>query len=305
MIYLEQFNHFSSLNNIDKITPNHCVGTNKLLGQDYSKIFFENDIQKNNTQFESFHELCILMRSFIVIDDFIKDENYTGIYYDELRNLILDIEKRCIHLIISLGETVRLWNKYKKIYETTNKKFQQNNLFESVSDKCSFLFLPFEMKIISNNGFSDDFKHFVKYFLFSLQLLDDFKDIEEDITHIKCHNLFLRNLNNGEKEWLLNNKQSLAIPLLLYIYKNIITLKDNLNKSKILIAYYNNSIQWFTNILKGNLTNNHINIFHDHFEDYCFSHKEIKKLINEKYNCSSIDYNMISAENMHSLNVSI
>jgi hypothetical protein len=281
----------------------HCIGTGKLLGTKYAKAILE-ECKCNDIIYEtSLEHLCCLMRSYIVLDDFIKDSNLSSREAYPIQVVLLNIESQSKHLIHNLSDNAAcLWAKYLKLYESAYVDFDKRNPFRSIINKCSFAFLPFELKLFHQLERSHYVKEVIEYYLFALQLLDDFHDIEEDQHAPKNHNLFLLNVPINRQLSIYGLRHLLALPLLNYIdyeLSNIITKLSG----QILKEHIGKSLLWLKKI-KDHLSHLPMdsNIFPNSFKSFIFHYNDVlykKSPANKNDDYSHIDE--ICAESMHTV----
>jgi hypothetical protein len=287
------------------VVPNihHCIGSGKLLGTKYAKAILEecgcNDLIGEKT----LEHLCCLMRSYIVLDDFIKDSHLSSREADTIQVVLLNIESKSKHLIHNLcDDSAHLWDKYLKLYESAYINFDKRNPFRSIINKCSFAFLPFELKLIQHVERSHHTKEVIEYYLFALQLLDDFHDIEEDQHAPQNHNLFLLNVPIDRQLSMYSLRHIFAIPLLNYVDYEISNIITKLS-GQILKEHIEKSLLWLRKI-KYHLSHLPMdsNIFPDTFKTFTFHHNDVlyKKSLTLKDDDSSY-IDAICAENMHTV----
>lgn len=285
----------------------HCIGKDRLLGEYYGQALSESLHLMNMNHFKNLNELCVLLRSFIVLDDYLKDKQYSLANEDYIITWLRNIKSRINELINELGGHFSLWGKYFKEYEQAYNFFNPSDCFNYTHRKCSFVFLPFELPIfIANEEHKSIIINFIKYFLFSLQLIDDFKDMEEDIISHKNHNLYLSKLTKPYSKKIIIIKSILLMPLLDYIRNNISKVHTNTLSSNVLSVFYENCMDWL-NINTKKFSNFQSDIkFKNSFENWePFNEKTTNDLFNRfnKYDFGGYNIDSISAESIHSLSV--
>lgn len=229
MIDFPRFDHkdeypFTEDFHIDLV--NHCIGKNRLLGEYYGSLF--SDLYGlDNIESKIVTRLCINLRSYIVIDDYIIDQNviwFENQHYLFLEEWLGEIEEQICFTIRALDSNSLIWEKYKEGYNIGKIKFDAGKPYEAVIQKCCFLLLPFELF----SGYPPKFsvnccQRFIKDYLFSLQLLDDWADFDEDIEAGNENNLLHIGLSIDGR----NLARSLLTPLCIEIIAQIIyTLKQ-------------------------------------------------------------------------------
>ncbi|TSA24628.1 hypothetical protein D4R71_06760 [bacterium] len=294
--------HLPNIRGIPNIS--HCTGEKKLLGENYgvalSEIF---DISDSNI-ISKISELSILMRSYVVLDDFIRDNLYENDdIYQTIKENIIVLEKNIIsnlNVILPNGESV--WRKYLKIYNNTYLNYFSYSPFCATINKCNMILIPFE--IITSLKPNEEISKYIKvisYYLFGLQLLDDFKDMDEDLVSKNNHNLFLSGLTSNNCRLIIDNRINILLPLLKYILYNFNYINSIVLKNGILKDYITGGIHWLTNkISKYKVICPSNFIFDGYFEYY--NKTVIFKCINstnfEKCHCSK-KFDDISAEIIH------
>ena len=202
-------------------TLEHCIGKGKLLGEYYGDALCEIFKIRNSKINNDISELSMLMRSYIVIDDFLKDSNLKNNYNEFYINWLSNIEQKIIFFVSLYHQSPNeLWLKYLKIYKDSYLFFDKNNMFKSIINKCNFIFLPFDLNPFINFDTSK-IKEIIEKYLFSLQLIDDFHDMEDDVQAPKNHNLYLAKIPNNFYKYIINCRPFFLKPLLNYIIDNL------------------------------------------------------------------------------------
>jgi len=222
----------------------HCIGNDKLIGQYYGEAIFE-DIMLNNEK-EMKRKLSILgvmLRAYIVIDDFMKDHKllkhnkYLTEWLDNIKDYLVDILNE---LCVMPND---LWSKYNNEYNAAYYNFNASNIFLSIIKKCYLIYIPFSLNIVKSKARSEKTFLFMKKYLFALQLLDDFQDMEEDINSPKNHNIFLSNIKTQYIETIIANKALLVPSLLFYIKRNLIEMLQDV-RSNIIATFIHHNLKW-------------------------------------------------------------
>jgi hypothetical protein len=281
----------------------HCVGTDKLIGQYYGRAIFE-DIQCNDSKAQTkVSILSAVIRAFIVIDDFIKDNNIQISKDHVLHRWLKNMESYSIEIIGQLSDSPEeVWGNYYLEYENAFFHFDNSNIYSSIIKKCFLIYLPFSLEIIVSNKQSKETYDFMKNYLFALQLLDDFQDMDEDIVAPKNHNIFLSCISTAEIENIIKNKNIIAPYLLFYIKENFQCFQKKI-KSKTIIRFINKNIEWLDSQLVNMELNKKQNLFVGPFNRFSFDNAlaKISKSISNKKNTSINVFNEIKAENMHTI----
>ena len=278
----------------------HCVGTGKLLGEYGGKALCQVCDIRDKKITESISLIAVFLRSFIVLDDFIRDN---GLNISNIKNLQIwldNIKKEIIRLLSMLtNDPVGLWTKYFSIYEKSYHHFDKDNLYQSILEKCFLMFLPFELEPLQRSRKNEVLRKSMAYYLFSLQLIDDFHDMEEDLLSPKNHNLFLVSVSSEYYQDIINGKSALINAVLDYIEKNLKSLK-NLNND-IINDFFSHSLSW---IQKRKIEFSNLPfrvIFHDNYEEFRFNDEVVKNLIPYLRVDHNINFEHIRAENMHTI----
>lgn len=199
---------------------NHCIGRNRLLGEYYGSLFSElYDLDKIESKIVT--QLCINLRSYIVIDDYMTDQNiiwFEDQHYHFFSEWLGEIEEHICLIIRALDSNSMIWRKYKEEYNIGRVKFDARKPHEAVTQKCCFLLLPFELFAEKTPRFSADCcQKFIKDYLFALQLLDDWADFDEDLGARNGNNLLHIGLSGAG----IDRARSLLAPLCIEILAQI------------------------------------------------------------------------------------
>lgn len=280
----------------------HCVGSGKLLGEEYGPAIADACGIRNSLYVEVLTILSSLMRTYIVLDDFMRDSGITPPASNRITKIIDRTGGEIRSLIASLGENSDLlWREYLDRYENACLRFSSLDIFDAVQDKCSFVFLPFEFRALRQSQNVQATKKAVRKYLFALQLLDDFHDVSEDQCNVVNHNLFLLQTNKDEWRFVTANRVLIAPLLLDYIAaqleKAIQALPaGSIIQSRMLLSYW-----W---LLATRARFNCPNLCHasavfpNTFEDFRFLPMAIKSH-NTSLNALDGLLNMVRAETMH------
>lgn len=232
----------------------HCIWTARLLWEQFAASIRE-IISIDDWLFEKLNDLCLLMRSFIVLDDYLKDDPRANNEASLLTGWIDIIENRCIELIIefSWANGINLWKEFKEKYLNAIDLNHTDSSFNIVKDKVAFLFLPFRLPFLSHKQW-EKLSDLFSQFLFALQLCDDFSDIKEDsiVSHNK--NIFLSNLRNPQDiQKIIEKKKYLAESLLAYIRNQMKQFSQTFNQSSIIQQYISFMIQWIDDRISSDI----------------------------------------------------
>jgi len=279
----------------------HCTGTGKLLGEFYGKALCEAFRITERRLRKILSDLSVLMRTFIVLDDHIKDRASENSGKEVIERWLSNIKTEAIAAIEKLGDNGEmLWERYFAQYEESYYNYFKRNAYESTLMKCSFLFLPFELSICRDRkSQSTKMKKAVGYYLFSLQLLDDFHDMEEDSFAPNNHNLFTAKLAEKYREKVIKGRSVLIRSLLSFIASNLKIVLNSSSGSKTFDRYVTSGIRWLASIRPLFMSCPNVSIFWGTYYDYCFDDKTVKPLSRELLGAQAIDVSIIRAEAMH------
>jgi len=291
----------SSLDNFSVPSIDHCAGTGKLLGEFYGKALCEGFCIEDLKVRKILSELSVLMRAFIVLDDYIKDHISKNPAKEVIEKWLLNIKAEAISLIEDLGDDGEiLWDRYFALYEDSYYNYFKRNAYKSTLMKCSFLFLPFDLSICRKYECqSTKMKKAVGYYLFSLQLLDDFHDMEEDLISPKNHNLFTSSLSSEYQRKLLSGKSCLVKSLMSYIESNLRTVINGSLGSKIFDKYLCRGIEWLSSVSLSFLNYPSIDVFKGDYCDYMLTNDKIRPFSLVLETANPVDVTLICAEAMH------
>ncbi len=293
-----------TINSIKVPSIYHCAGTNKLIGQYYGQAIFEN-IGINDEHAERIiSELSILLRSYIVLDDFIKDNDINENDAAPLTCWIENIKEHSLELISSLSSQGReIWEACKSIYDNAYNNFNQLNIYESIIHKCMLIYIPFSLDIVSSKNNSNKTYSFMKDYLFALQMLDDFKDMEEDLIAPKNHNIYLTGLSDRNHMLSIIERKHIIAPSILKFIKNNFQIISQSINSKIILKFLNENIAWLNKNISTMESFNKIYEIEGSFEDFNFI-KFYQFFMDYEIDNICLKFeknNHIKAENMHTV----
>lgn len=275
-----------NLKDLNITSIRQCIGTNRLWGANLGLAAYI-DLKTTIIPKEIFLDLAILSRTYLVLDDHLKDEylNEQTIQYctEWLTNVsdgIKDIYKK-------LDED---FNNYLSLVETGNitykNRVHRNNVvdvYRSSIDKSLIFFVPTRTNYYKNN--SDYYEQrisFLEDFFFCCQLLDDYFDIEEDINKKTNHNIFLENLPKEYWQVLLTNRTDLLISLLWLLKNNFVTstTKENVADNIVFEHYFKASTYWIDNKIRESKGVIIQSVAEQNFQDFLFNKHCLKDLLN-------------------------
>jgi hypothetical protein len=232
----------------------HCIGTNRILGTKTPLILEESLGILNKNYFSLLIRLSSLLRSYVVIDDYVKDTPNLSNNIVKLTSIGLNnIKNVCQKLILKSNGNSNLFSEYIEIADKEFSTFNTSQPYQSVINKCILFFLIFRLPIYKKIKDVIYVENKLKELLFSLQLMDDIVDIEEDYNSNCNHNIFTSGLNSNDIEKIkvarlpllllaqttyLNTLESLAeinsntLKLAITSSKDYITIENKKNKQK-------------------------------------------------------------------------
>jgi hypothetical protein len=285
----------------------HCVGEGKLLGEHFGRAIAElfgfghEDELANHLS-----KLGVLMRSFVVLDDYLKDSIVIGSNREYINKWIGNIELLIIQTLESIGGKGELWFKYKKKSDHAFYHFNKKKPYNSVIWKCGFIFLPLELPFINKRKERvEETKKLLSDFLFTLQLLDDFKDMEEDIISSVNHNLYLSNVRKSEAAHVVQKKHLLINPILKNIQVVLGNLTSSYRNSEIVLFHLEHANQWVRKKQKEYSDINSPLKITSPYREWEFSLKTAKLIekTDTVYGIEAVNIQDISAEAIHTIKV--
>jgi len=283
----------------------HCAGTDKLIGQYYGKAIFE-DILCNNTAIEEkISILSVVIRAYIVIDDFIKDNDIIVGTDHVLQQWLINIQSYANDLISNFSDLPNeIWGTYYREYDTAYFDFDSSDMFNNIIKKCFLIYIPFSLEIINSNKRSETTYDFMKNYLFALQLLDDFQDMEEDISAPKNHNIFLSCIEPSLVNTVIDHKSIIAPGLLSFIGENL-EKHTSLVKSNTILTFVKKNLVWIESQLSKIGTEHKELNFKGSFSEFNFNNiiPSFLDAVSKQKVRKTIVYKEIRAENMHTVTV--
>lgn len=279
----------------------HCIGQQKLLGAHYGQALCEECGLKDDGHRQHFTLLACLLRTYIVIDDFLKDNDINRAAYPSIEKWLNNIRNRCItYMQEYTNDPVRLWTKYEALYQSAYLRFDRQDPFHSVVCKCAFVLLPLELVPASVRESSDAFGRFVSHYLFALQLVDDFQDMEEDRRAARNQNLF----------WLPSDAICAHDPAVLrpFLIRGLISyVEDNLRYLLPLVSgdtarmFLAHSLSWLRgrDFLCKDLP--FFNAFSGDFQSFQFSMHEVSSIGDTNWSAAIPEFDSFTAECMHTV----
>jgi len=305
IVELAPFNIESSIAGNPLPSPSHCVGTGKLLGALLGRSISEEFRIGERSFKKTITQLSCLLRSYIVIDDFMKDSGVELADFPDVELWLKNISDECIELISSYtANSTELWCHYLDTYQRAYVSFDYLRPFESVIEKCNLIFLPFELEPVVLHHRRNEVLESLKYYLFALQLIDDFQDMEEDQKAPKNHNLFVTGLEKETVRLVANARSIIARSLFGYIRENISRLQGSFLGDTAL-STIQHSLSWLCDKEKEHQSLPYIEVFSGQFHDYCFDIEKIHSALSIYTYVETPCFKEIRAEGMHTLDPSL
>lgn len=169
-------------------TIDHQRGKGKLLGEYYGKFLRE----VFPAQFEHFYaldDLLVLLRTYIVLDDFIFDNRCDTLTRRQIREQAEFALLKSKKILRENRVDPSIIDSTNLIIEQAKCSFSSTHPITSVIQKCWFVFTP--LSFVSGSGeLKSLVEKFLKEYLALLQIADDFQDILEDRSAPQNHNIF-------------------------------------------------------------------------------------------------------------------
>lgn len=284
----------------------HCIGRGRLLGEKYAYSLAEAIPSICQQELPSLQNLCLLMRTFIVLDDYVKDSRPPPHICEWLREWLRGIAAAAIVQINDLGENgTTLWSKFKCIYESAYNSYSVIRPFLAIQQKCAFLFLPFDLQMVyTDRKACQRFRAQISRYLFALQLLDDFHDMDEDLKSLRNHNLFTCKLEKSRAQLVLRNRTLLARSLLRYIAQNLESSATAVCDSSTFRGHLEGAFKWCHTLLKA-VPPEMFRCFRGDFRRFHFHSEAIPRITPDRAYGFQFVCDLIRAENMHSATIDI
>ena len=226
----------------------HCVGVGRLLGEFYGHALSEALGLKEPTLQSTLSTLSVLMRAYIVLDDYMKDSTLSKNDTRYISNWTERIADRCRAMIDKFNGPEMLWESYISRYEVAFVNQESLSAYTLVLSKCSFLFLPFDLPIYNASTTQTiAIRHFIEHYLFSLQLLDDFADMEEDTVAPVNTNILMRHLTDTCAGRLISRRYHLVPSLIHYIDANMVGVTQGVPFGYTMDRFWNWGRSWLEN----------------------------------------------------------
>ncbi len=281
----------------------HCCGKNKLLGEFYGLAISEACGILDYEVTKTLTEISILMRAYVVLDDFIKDHKLAINTYKLVQALLAKLQDIVISMLETIGEDgYTIWNKYLNIYENAFTDYLSATPYIATIHKCFFLFLPFDLAVVRHaRKSSNHLKTGVSDFLFSLQLLDDFHDMEEDLQAPRNQNLFTVRVSPEKRTSVIEGKSALAGHLLDYIAIHMQQLIKKSTGSNTFDTFVEAGLRWLEYTKSQLQAGTMVNPFRFPYKLFRFDDPIVSSLEDTLASIPKINTDIICAEAMHTL----
>ena len=201
------------------------------------------------------------------LDDYIrdgeldKDESTKDAVSDWLRSIETELQ-----IILRRQNAEVLWEVYHRQYEDAYVNFHSYSLYDGVINKCNLAFLIFDLPTVCSNNKRLSLKQLFQDFLFMLQLIDDFHDMEEDKNAPRNHNLHLFGLGVRQQNNMMRNR-ALVLPSLLKIIDDNISSFRSI-ENRLIRQYVSNIFNWIR-LLQKKYCFELVNVvYSDSFKDF-------------------------------------
>lgn len=221
-----------------------CIGTKRLWSWRLGKSFsYDLEDEKKSIHLE---RIAYLSRTYLVIHDFLKDEFVSDSCKLMGINWLSNIEDVIRNEISSLGGKPDEFSKQLQICEKGYIENEKINILEKAINKCHIFFNPYNLFSLSlNKELQNKRVEFLKDFFITCQLLDDYCDIESDVTKKRNHNLFMANLSESEIGDLIKIKKLIAPSLLRSLDTYLSTYSELKEEKNLIINYYfDYAVKW-------------------------------------------------------------
>lgn len=291
----------SSLEGHEVPSLSHCVGTGKLIGALYGTAIIE-ELGLSPMEAEPhLSELSVLLRAYIVLDDFARDHNIRVETCSPLHRSLINIRASCckrLDVLCNNGED--LLHRYISEYEEAYSGFSKVDIWQSIIKKCCLISLPFELDKMVDRSRNHIVRLSMMRYLFALQMMDDFQDMEEDLGAPRNHNIFTIGLSTDDAIIVQNSKHLMVKPMFFCVEKMLTQVLKGL-VGKTAKSCVEHSLAWVRDkkCKVGHLCNP--NIFSFNRDHFTFDVRELIQLSDGSVTITVPDLNDICAESMHTV----
>jgi len=212
-------------------TFEHCVGLRRFLGGSYPDFLSEwASLSVESLMFECLGHLSMTLRSLLVLDDYCRDSG--GGLDQRLDHVLLELRSlasESIEMVVSRDVAVSLLDECERNIEHTYNELAIGTVpsLSTVHGKCDYVHLPAQIIALVDNNFDlQGFRRFLRTYFFSLQLIDDFCDMEEDYNSALNHNLFLWHIEPSLAQQIISNRGALVPYLADCIMTQLLVLRN-------------------------------------------------------------------------------
>ena len=282
-----------------------CAGSGRLLGTAGGQAICEVCGIRSDDAARALSTLAVCLRAYIVLDDFLKDNRVEDRVASATWTWLSSLQEEVFRVVTYLGDDpAPLWYEHLATHEDAFASFDSDRPYRSALRKCFLMFIPFEMKILKESPSGAVFRTYVEHYLFSLQLLDDFHDMEEDARAPRNQNLFLVSASDEHHARIMSFRPLIICSLLSYIRQDLQGLRG-LN-SRTVLGSFENSLEWLAHAEKRTKGLPIVELFKDPYEAFRFDDTAVgvvesaaEKNWQGVFRPVKLDF--VRAENMHTL----
>ena len=214
----------------------HCIGLDRFLGGCFHNYISEWAVVPIEPHcLDSIAHLSVTLRGMLVLDDFRRDTAIPQQLASDCIQAHHQLRRIAIRSICDVGGSSRAAQAMidesdcviEKAYSALNNG--QFPTMSTVLGKCDYIRVPARAAHLAVDLFRlSQFEAFLNYYFFSLQLIDDFFDMQEDYYGQLNHTLFVWNLPKDQADALINHRSLLVSYVANYIGTNLSTLLDTM-----------------------------------------------------------------------------
>lgn len=258
-----------------------CIGTKRLWSSMLGKAFYIDT--GGSLDLDCLEKIAYLSRSYLVLDDYIKDEEVTKEDRVFCIKWLLNIELCIKNCIKKLGGDQDEFVKQLVFCDNAFNIRQSGvakDVLNNAIDKCKIFFNPY--KLMSINLDTDLRKKRILYlesFFKICQSLDDFCDIEEDSQKKVNQNIFMYQLSRSDHRHLFEVRSYIA-PILLrsahFLLNKFSSYIENENNN-VFVTYHHHALKWLDWKQKSITVSGEYNYELFNFHEWEFGFKQLQK----------------------------
>lgn len=241
---------FQGADNKIKIFPSlaQCVGTKRLWSSRLGEAFWC-DREKKEDVF-ILEKVAYLSRTYLVIDDFIKDESIDDETRDLGKNWLNNISDKIKRNIDCAGGDPEEFTEQLKICISAFNKRNAGipiDIINNSIEKCEIFFNPYKLYSVPlDDKIRKKRIEFLEGFFSVCQVLDDFCDIAEDLLKENNHNLFMNLISSPDYHRVLEIRRHIAPSLLQSAQDFLVSRFDDTSSDSnaIFRHFFCHSIEW-------------------------------------------------------------